>query len=181
MKKLLILLLFSTLSYAQSLQVEEPPIPDDIERLIDRVTRPKPQEFNQRERLCMALNVWHEARSEPVEGQIAVMQVTLNRQQNHRFPDTICQVVYQDNIITTSRKKKIRVCQFTWTCLGVKYPKTNDPRWIRTQELVDEFFNGSYKHIAYKFNTSYNYHAQYVNPRWNLKRLVQIGLHIFYH
>jgi spore germination cell wall hydrolase CwlJ-like protein len=44
---------------------------------------------------CLALNIYHEARSEPRAGQIAVASVTLNRVKSKRFPGTVCDVVMQ--------------------------------------------------------------------------------------
>jgi spore germination cell wall hydrolase CwlJ-like protein len=52
--------------------------------------------------ICLALNIYHEARGESLTGQLAVAQVTLNRSQNPAYPDEICEVVYQDH-------------QFSWT------------------------------------------------------------------
>lgn len=43
--------------------------------------------------LCLALNVYHEARSENYDGQMAVAQVTLNRVASEKYPDSICDVV----------------------------------------------------------------------------------------
>ncbi len=44
---------------------------------------------------CIALNVYYEARSEPLEGQYAVAHVVLNRVASPRFPDDACTVVRQ--------------------------------------------------------------------------------------
>ena len=44
---------------------------------------------------CIALNVYYEARSEPLEGQYAVAHVVLNRVASPRFPDDACTVVQQ--------------------------------------------------------------------------------------
>lgn len=41
--------------------------------------------------LCLALNVYHEARGEPEIGQMAVAHVTLNRLDRY---DSLCDVVY---------------------------------------------------------------------------------------
>ena len=70
---------------------------------------------------CLALNVYHEARGEVIEGQIAVAHVTLNRVNHSYFPETICDVVYQNR-------------QFSWTftikdhtpkeCFGYSYIPT---------------------------------------------------------
>jgi spore germination cell wall hydrolase CwlJ-like protein len=42
---------------------------------------------------CLALNIYHEARSESFDGQYAVAHVVINRVQDHRWPDSICEVV----------------------------------------------------------------------------------------
>jgi spore germination cell wall hydrolase CwlJ-like protein len=52
--------------------------------------------------ICLALNIYHEARGESLTGQIAVAQVTLNRSRDPAYPDEIYEVVYQDH-------------QFSWT------------------------------------------------------------------
>ena len=57
---------------------------------------------------CLALNVYWEARSEPMQGQLAVAAVTLNRVNDPRFPDDICDVVRQGGEVRKHR------CQFSW-------------------------------------------------------------------
>lgn len=54
---------------------------------------------------CIALAVYHEARGEPLEGQLAVAEVILRRVQASRWPDDPCAVVFQDY-------------QFSWTMAG---------------------------------------------------------------
>ena len=44
---------------------------------------------------CLASAVYFEARGEPIEGQLAVAEVVLNRAQSGRYPRTVCQVVTQ--------------------------------------------------------------------------------------
>jgi type II secretory pathway component PulM len=44
---------------------------------------------------CLAENVYFEARGEPLAGQYAVAEVTLNRTHARNFPRTICQVVHE--------------------------------------------------------------------------------------
>ncbi len=51
---------------------------------------------------CLAMNIYHEARGESVEGQRAVGLVTLHRVLARSYPDDICSVVYQPK-------------QFSWT------------------------------------------------------------------
>lgn len=47
--------------------------------------------------LCLASNIYFEARSEPIAGQIAVAEVTLNRVTSQDYPNNICEVVLQEN------------------------------------------------------------------------------------
>ena len=44
---------------------------------------------------CLALNIYYEARNQPVVGQIAVSQVVLHRVKDKRYPNTVCKVVRQ--------------------------------------------------------------------------------------
>ncbi len=59
---------------------------------------------------CLARNIYFESRGEPLEGQYAVAYVTLNRVLDSRWPDTICEVVYEPNQFswTTNRDRPIR-------------------------------------------------------------------------
>ena len=38
---------------------------------------------------CLAMNMYHEARNQSFAGQLAVANVTMNRVNDERFPDTI--------------------------------------------------------------------------------------------
>ena len=44
---------------------------------------------------CLALNIYHEARDQGTAGIFGVTAVVLNRVNDGRFPNTICEVVYQ--------------------------------------------------------------------------------------
>ena len=37
--------------------------------------------------MCLALNIYFEARSEPIQGQIAIAEVTLNRVASTNYPN----------------------------------------------------------------------------------------------
>ena len=45
--------------------------------------------------MCLSLNIYYEARNQPLRGQMAVAEVVLNRVADDRFPDTICEVVME--------------------------------------------------------------------------------------
>ena len=69
--------------------------------------------------VCLALNVYYEARSQSIVEQIAVAQVVINRVNDDRYPDTICEVVKQGEKNTDGTMKEDR-CQFSWYCDGAK-------------------------------------------------------------
>lgn len=122
---------------------------------------------------CLALNVYWEARSEPLEGQFAVAAVTLNRVADPGFPDTVCSVVRQGG------ERRRHRCQFSWWCDGKKDTPTDETAWTaaRLVALIS-------LHQAERDPTggALYYHADYVSPRWaeRMVRTRKIGRHIYY-
>lgn len=51
--------------------------------------------FSEEEERILACLVYHEARGEPFEGQVAVVEVVFNRMLSPYFPDTVEEVVFQ--------------------------------------------------------------------------------------
>ncbi|MAH30074.1 MAG: hypothetical protein CL959_05290 [Euryarchaeota archaeon] len=117
--------------------------------------------------LCLALNVYFEARGEDLASQYAVAEVTLNRVASPDFPDEICEVVWQ-------RK------QFSWTHDG-KSDKPKDKRAWRRAVSVAGFAleDDGYNVVGY---SALFYHADYVRPYWakTYERVGKVGRHIFY-
>jgi spore germination cell wall hydrolase CwlJ-like protein len=183
-------------------EVEEqsPSVPktfyDQIDRLAHRwLYKRDKRQWTEAEKECLARNIYHEAANEPVEGQVAVAVVTLNRANDPFYPSDICQVVYQrGRVVKTDTvrvkikkryeerlvKKSYIVCQFSWTCERVKAPSENSVKYQQIKQIVDEFADGGYPEWREKYAKSLHYHAYYVNPRWKLNRLARVGAHIFY-
>tara|TARA_R110001592_G_scaffold45033_3_gene144167 strand:- start:132 stop:701 length:570 start_codon:yes stop_codon:yes gene_type:complete len=70
---------------------------------------------------CLATNIYHEARGETVRGKFAVAHVTMNRVNSDRFPNTVCNVVYQSQMRTNWKGESVpkrHKCQFSWYCDG---------------------------------------------------------------
>ena len=116
---------------------------------------------------CMILNVYHEARGESKAGQLAVMHVVMNRVQSVDYPNTICDVVWQNR-------------QFSWTQDGKSDRMKNHVLRWRTKLIVKDFFD-KWK----DFDNSYGatmYHADRITPFWadSYDKTVQIDNHIFY-
>ena len=124
---------------------------------------------------CLALNIYFEARSEKVEGQYAVADVTLNRVESLDFPNTICGVVYQ-----TRRRN---VCQFSWVC---EVENARDPTISETEAWQDAqlyAYEISYWNIHRGITDGATYfHANYAKPSWRHKfeKTIRIGAHLFY-
>ena len=117
------------------------------------------------ELLCLAKNIYYEARGEPMHGKIAVAQVTLNRV-THRteFQSSICGVVYAKH-------------QFSWTMGAHREPRGE--AWREAQAIAKAVIVGT-AHLP-DFKALY-FHNLTVQPQWNkTKELVaRIGNHIFY-
>ena len=122
--------------------------------------------------LCLALNMYFEARSEPIAGQIAVAEVTLNRVASPHYPNTICEVVLQDNN---------RGCQFSWWCDGQSDVPTEHHAFQKSKALAKLMLNDG-QYISVVGDTVTHYHSQSVSPYWvsDFTHSKQIGKHIFY-
>ena len=58
--------------------------------------------------LCLTLAIYHEARSEPIEDQVAVAAIVMNRVEDKDFPNSVCGVVYQTGAFSWTKSKKKR-------------------------------------------------------------------------
>ena len=123
---------------------------------------------------CLAENIYFEAAHEPLEGKKAVAFVTFNRLQSGNYANTLCGVVQQ---------KTGQICQFSWFCEAKTLLKRSSVKetslYTDILELSTRLYLNfeSYTDVT---NGSTFYHADYVNPGWNLKKEKQIGRHIFY-
>lgn len=121
---------------------------------------------------CLSLNIYHEARGESVRGQEAVALVTLNRAKSGRYPDNVCDVVYQGS-------KRRTGCQFSWTCDRRSDEPRDQTTYQRCREVAIEVLNNQVEDFT---NRADHYHATSVTPRWAraFKQTIRVGTHIFY-
>jgi spore germination cell wall hydrolase CwlJ-like protein len=120
-----------------------------------------------REMECLANAVYFEARSEPIEGQLAVAEVVLNRASSGRYPTDLCAVITQK-------------AQFSFIQRG-RFPRADrgSEAWRKAVAIASI----ARQKLAGNLPSSVLwYHATYVSPSWGkrLTRQTQIGLHIFY-
>jgi len=127
----------------------------------------------QAELRCLALNIYFEARSEPRIGMLAVAAVTLNRVSDPMFPDSVCEVVWQNADAGHNR------CQFSWACDGRSDEPENARAWRAASNLARMML--AYE-LADPTAGALWYHADYVEPKWARAKTVvaRIGRHIYY-
>jgi len=126
---------------------------------------------------CLARGIYFEARGEPIRGQLAVGRVILNRVKSKAYPDSVCEVVYQN-------KDRRNRCQFSFACDGKPDEIKERAEWgvilmHAAWLLASDMDDKSTRLVRY----ATNYHADYVSPHWSriLVLAGRIGHHLFYY
>lgn len=129
--------------------------------------------LSDKELWCLATGIYFEARGEVYRGQVAVAQVILNRVKDHRYPDTICGVVFQN-------QNRRNACQFSFACDGIPETVTERKPWEQAEEIAGKVTRGEL--YLTEVGDATHYHATYVRPAWapRMTKVTQIGLHVFY-
>jgi hypothetical protein len=120
------------------------------------------------DRECVATAVYFEARGEPIEGQLAVAQVVLNRAASGKYPSSVCAVVKQRSQFSFIRRGKIP-----------PIAKATEA-WRKAVAIA----RIAWERLANQIGADVLwYHASYVSPNLGrrLTRVAQIGTHIFYN
>jgi N-acetylmuramoyl-L-alanine amidase len=116
---------------------------------------------------CIAVAVYHEARGESLEGQLAVARVIMNRAASGRYPASWCGVVKQP-------------WQFSFVRSGyMPSVDQSSQAWRNALGVTRLAINNAVQSVP---SDCLWYHANYVSPSWGrrLTRVSQIGAHIFY-
>ena len=134
---------------------------------------------------CMALNIYHESRSENLAGKFAVADVVLNRVNDRSYPDTVCGVIYDAELKPSWKDptKEVPVrnrCQFSWYCDGKLDDPTETDAWNESILVAHQsIYEGRMLGLT---EGATHYHTTYVEPYWasSLDLVGHIGSHIFY-
>lgn len=122
---------------------------------------------------CMALNIYHEARGDNYAGKVAVSDVVLNRVNDTRYPNTICDVIYQGG------EERGR-CHFSWYCDGRSDIPFDDIAWQEAEMIAKEVLENQ-QGIT---EGATHYHAYTIRPDWvndrGMQMVGRIGDHVFY-
>lgn len=140
--------------------------------------------ISQEER-CMALNIYHESRSENLAGKYAVADVVLNRVRDDRYPNSVCGVIYQGKHKPSWKDPNVLVpirnqCQFSWYCDGKSDDAADVDAWNESMSIAFHIIvNNKYRGIT---EGATHYHTTWVSPYWapTLQQVGTIGSHIFY-
>ena len=118
---------------------------------------------------CMAVAVYHEARGETLEGQLAVARVIMNRAVSGKYPTTWCGVVKQPWQFSFVNPR-------TGVMPGVDEASA---AWRKAQGITRLAMANAVPSVP---TDCLWYHANYVSPSWGrrLTKVSQIGAHIFY-
>ena len=132
------------------------------------VYKTNPVQFTEKDRQCLARNMYYEAGNQTEHGQIAVAQVTVNRLRDGRWGKHVCDVVYSK-------------AQFSWTLDKKKrWAQPRGPLWENVKATLVKFEKGT---RIKGLESSLTYHADYIaKPFWARVQepVKRIGAHIFY-
>jgi N-acetylmuramoyl-L-alanine amidase len=117
----------------------------------------------------LALNMYHEARGEGPDGMQMVGEVTLNRVNHPRYPDNVCDVVYQRR-------------QFSWTRVRRDHTPHEEELWQEALEIAENLLLGEIELFDNGATHFLNPNEVAVIPRWTHRFDVvgRIGNHVFY-
>ena len=88
--------------------------------------------------ICLALNVYHEAKNQSFIGQVAVAQVVMNRVKDTRYPNTVCDVVKQGATYKWKPDFPIKNrCQFSWYCDGKSDKPKEHQAWRTAMHIAN--------------------------------------------
>jgi len=119
---------------------------------------------------CMAKNIYHESRGESDRGMIAVAEVTMNRVKSNRFPDSVCEVVYSPYA-------------FSWVGVIEEEPSLesviDQESWKKANVIAQYAVTGMSPNYT---KGSTHYHSDEVLPYWanEFDHVTTIGNHLFY-
>lgn len=118
---------------------------------------------------CLATTVYHEARGESLDGQLAVARVVMNRAASAKYPDSWCEVMKQPWQFSFVNPRTGRIPAINY----------GSAAWAKAQGIARLAMAHAYPSVDTEVLW---YHADYVAPSWGrrLSYVDKIGAHIFY-
>ena len=150
----------ATLNSGSTTKIWVPPISDKQATILAPLTKTTDEKpsvvklVNPEELECMSKNIYFEAALESTAGKLAVAQVTMNRVNSSRYPNTVCKVITPTS--GSMWKDSREVARYV----------------LSTPDLMDITDGATH------------YHADYISsPRWAdpRRKTAQIDTHIFFN
>jgi spore germination cell wall hydrolase CwlJ-like protein len=132
--------------------------------------------------ICLAKNIYFEARDQGLASKMAVSLVVLNRVKHKQYPSTICEVIYQGPTYSWKSDFPVRnKCQFSWYCDGKSDKPKEREAWISALDTASLILYSPKSLIDFTEGATH-YHATHILPHWaaHLVRVGRIEDHIFY-
>lgn len=164
----------------------------DRNLIVDQTIKGSKTEKN--EQLCLALNIYHEARGSTTKDKMAVGLVTLNRTKLDSYPATVCDVVFQHVVSNKTTQNKYggakikKISQFSWVSKNIKdyYPREKD-EWTEAQRFSAFLYTHKNNFIDFTKGATHFYAPVLMRkinggpPSWAKKGInkQQIGSHVF--
>lgn len=126
--------------------------------------QPEPADLS-RELNCLASAIYYEAKSETLNGQLAVGRVIVARSKSGRFPDSYCGVVFQPSQFSFVRGNSLPAT-----------PKASR-QWKNAVAVAQIAHEGTWRSPV---EGALFFHAAYVSPGWRLTRMARVDNHVFY-
>ena len=139
------------------------PAPESLRQLVDAIVALPSIELTDDVK-CLATAVYFESKGEPIEGQLAVAQVIMNRVESGRYAGSTCGVIHQAG-------------QFSFSRGGRTAAISEGHAWRTAQAVAVIAATGNWKEVV---GDATAFHATRVSPKWAMKRVSRIGNHIFY-
>lgn len=149
------------------------------------------QQLDVEQALCLATNIYHEARGEPKVGQYAVAHTTMNRVNDRRYPGTVCGVItsHRGKRNNNSQLPALHRCQFSWYCSETPAVIKISQNGTVIKQDYDAFVTASIiaiktmigMHDDNTIGATHYYNPKLASPRWAryYTHTVTIGNHKF--
>jgi spore germination cell wall hydrolase CwlJ-like protein len=105
---------------------------------------------------CMALNIYHEARGEPLLGQLGVAFVVKNRVKSPKWKNDVCEVVYTPH-------------QWSWTKDKITDYVTDLKAYKKALVIAEMVLNNE---VEDPFDGADHVYAKHIKPSWAPKMKV---------
>lgn len=111
---------------------------------------------------CLAKNIYHESRGESYKGKLSVGLVVMNRMKSDKYPDDVCNIIYQKG-------------QFSW--VGKRGEPKELEAYLDSKKIAEYVYN-NHENIKDPTNGALYFHSN--KKQYKINNGIVIGNHKFY-